>query len=277
MEILCSIADIRKHRWHYPAEKWGLVPTMGALHQGHLSLIKKAKRENDKIAVSIFINPIQFNETDDFNNYPRNLNKDHELLEKEGVDLLWVPTPNVVYPEGYKTFIEIEEITRHLEGAARLGHFRGVATVVAKLLNVVQPHKAYFGQKDAQQAAVIKQMADDLNFPVEIMICPTIREKDGLAMSSRNTNLSSTARAQAPCLYEALKKAQALFNQGIHDAQTLRHVMKKHIHTAALARIDYISVANPVTLKELDVIKKDALLSMAVFFDDVRLIDNIKI
>ncbi len=274
MNVFSSITDIRKQRWTDPAASWGLVPTMGFLHEGHLSLVRQACEENKKVGVSIFVNPIQFNNPDDLAAYPLDLERDLKLLENEGVDLVWTPGPDIVYPSDYQTFVETENITRRLEGETRPGHFRGVTTVVAKLFNVFQPDRAYFGQKDAQQLIVIKQMVKDLNFNLEIITCPTIRGSDGLAMSSRNANLSPAAREQAPCLYKALLVAKRAYDSGQRNAELLRKIMHEIISSFNLAKIDYISVANPHTLEELEIVQNVALFSLAVFFDNVRLIDN---
>lgn len=274
MKVFADISDIRSERRADPVVTWGLVPTMGYLHEGHLSLVRRARQENDRVGVSIFVNPTQFNNPDDLAAYPRDLDRDLSLLEKEGVDLVWIPTPEIVYPPDYQTYVEIEQVTRPLEGAARPGHFRGVATVVAKLFNVFQPHRAYFGQKDAQQVIVIKRMVQDLNFNLEIVVCPIVRELDGLAMSSRNANLSPEARRQATCLYQALLAAKDAFEQGQRDANELRAAMLSVIEPADLARADYVSVAHPDTLAELEMVEDRALLSLAVFVDGVRLIDN---
>jgi pantoate--beta-alanine ligase len=225
--------------------------------------------------VSIFVNPIQFNNPGDLETYPRNMDRDSALLEKEGVDLLWTPTPGIMYPRGYQTYVNVNQVTTLLEGAARPGHFQGVATVVAKLFNVFQPTRAYFGQKDAQQLVVIRRMAKDLDFNLQIIACPTVREMDGLAMSSRNVRLTPEHRSQAPCLYKALSVAGSAFRSGIRETARLRERMVDVLSAAPDARIDYISVADPETLEELDTIEAGALLSMAVFFGEVRLIDNL--
>ncbi len=277
MQICVNINDLRRERWADPLASWGLVPTMGYLHQGHLALVRRARQENERIGVSIFVNPIQFNNPEDLTKYPRNMERDLALLEEAGVDLVWTPTPELVYPPGYQTYVEVEEVTRPLEGASRPGHFRGVATVVAKLFNVFQPHRAYFGQKDAQQVVVIKRMVQDLNFNLELVVCPTQREADGLAMSSRNARLSAEARQSAACLYRALTAAKTAFEQGERRADSLRRTMRTIIETTPLARLDYVSVAHPDTLAELDFVADRALLSLAVFVDNVRLIDNIVI
>jgi pantoate--beta-alanine ligase len=275
MKTFATIADIRAYRWQDPLATWGLVPTMGYLHQGHLALVQRARAENDRVGVSIFVNPTQFNNPHDLSVYPRNLERDLELLTQAGADLVWTPTPEIVYSPAYQTYVEVEEVSRPLEGTARPGHFRGVATVVAKLFNVFQPQRAYFGQKDAQQVVVIKQMAHDLNFNLEIVVCPTQREADGLAMSSRNARLSPEARRSATCLYRALVAAQTAFARGERQAEALRSAMRAIIESTPLTRLDYVSVAHPETLLELDRVETKALLSLAVFVDEVRLIDNI--
>lgn len=277
MKTLVQIDDIRRERWAEPEATWGLVPTMGFLHQGHLSLVRRARRENERVGVSIFVNPTQFNDTRDLAAYPRDLDRDLKLLEQEGVDLVWAPGADIVYPPGYQTAVEVEQVTRPLEGAARPGHFRGVTTVVAKLFNVFQPQRAYFGQKDAQQVVVIKRMVQDLNFNLEIVVCPTEREADGLAMSSRNARLSTEARQSATCLYRALTAAKTAFEQGERRADALRRTMRAIIEATPLARLDYASIAHPDTLAELDFIEDYALLSLAVFVANVRLIDNMLI
>lgn len=252
----------------------GLVPTMGYLHEGHLSLTRRAKAECKHVAVSIFVNPTQFAPTDDLSKYPRDLDRDLRLLESAGVDLVWTPTPEVMYPPNFQTWVEVEEMTRPLEGSMRPGHFRGVTTVVAKLFNAVQPTKAYFGQKDAQQAAVIRQMVKDLNFPLEIVVCPIVRETDGLAMSSRNVYLDAEQRKAATVLFRALSAAKTEFEKGERDAEKLRRKMKEVIEGEPLAKMQYVSCADYDTLEELQIVTGKTLLSMAVFFGKTRLIDN---
>lgn len=277
MQVVADIAAVRRARHADPSATWGLVPTMGFLHEGHLSLVRQARRDNARVGVSIFVNPAQFHNPDDLTTYPRDPERDLALLEQEGVGLVWTPSPEQVYPAGYQTYVHVEEVSRPLEGAARPGHFRGVATVVAKLLNVFQPQRVYFGQKDAQQVAVVKRLVEDLNFPLMVVSCPTVREPDGLAMSSRNVLLSPQARPHATCLFRALQVGSDTFAQGERRAVALRAVMRAVIAATPLARVDYVSVAHPGTLEELDVVEAAALLSLAVLVDEVRLIDNITV
>lgn len=277
MQVIKTIAEVRQIRWTDPALTWGLVPTMGALHEGHLALVRQASAENDRVGVSIFVNPIQFNRRDDLEKYPRPLERDLAMLQAEGVQLVWTPEEPEMYPSGFQTYVSVEDVTQVLEGAARPGHFRGVATVVAKLFNVFQPSRAYFGQKDAQQVAVIRQMVRDLAFNLEIIACPTLRESDGLAMSSRNVRLNPTERQAAPVLYRALTTAQQEWQSGRRDAEHLRTTMRQIIEAEPLAKTDYVSVADPISLQELSGPVGKALLSMAVFFGEVRLIDNVVI
>ena len=252
----------------------GLVPTMGYLHEGHLSLIRRTKAECDHVAVSIFVNPTQFGANEDLSKYPRDLERDLSLIEPLGVDLVWNPTPEIMYPTGYQTWVEVEAMTRPLEGAMRPTHFKGVTTVVAKLFNAIQPHKAYFGQKDAQQVAVIRQMVWDLNFPLEVVVCPTMREADGLAMSSRNKYLEGEDRKAAIVLFQALNAAKEAYQGGERDAEMLRNRMKNVLEAEPRAQIQYVSCADYNTLEELEIIKGKALLSMAVLLGKTRLIDN---
>ncbi len=273
MKTVSILNDLRRERLALPGT-FGLVPTMGALHAGHLSLVRRAKAENDRVGVSIFVNPTQFGPQEDLSKYPRPLEHDLQLLAETGVDLVWTPTPDIVYPAGFQTWITVENVTQPLEGERRPGHFRGVATVVAKLFNAFTPDRAYFGQKDAQQVVVIKRMARDLNFPVEIVVCPIQREPDGLAMSSRNAYLNPTERKAATVLYRALSAAKAAFEAGERDAAKLREAMLAVLTSEPLARPDYVSAADPDTLVELERIEKGVLLSMAVRLGTTRLIDN---
>lgn len=274
IKSVTSIPELRALRTDLE-EPVGLVPTMGYLHAGHISLVKAAKRECASVVVSIFVNPTQFGPTEDLDAYPRDMERDLELLQKAGVDLVWAPTAGVMYPKNFQTWVNVEAVTKPLEGAMRPGHFKGVTTVVAKLFNAVQPNRAYFGQKDAQQAIVIRQMAKDLNFPIEIVICPIIREADGLAMSSRNTYLSPNERKAARVLYRALTEAQTAYQQGERQAEHLRAIMTEVINSEPLARLQYISCADPDTLEELQGQVDRALLSMAVYVGNTRLIDNL--
>ncbi len=274
MRVVHTIAEARAVRRALPGT-WGFVPTMGYLHEGHLSLVRRARAENDRVAVSIFVNPTQFGPHEDYARYPRDLERDLRLLEPLGVDLVFVPSVEEMYPPGFQTWVIVEEVSRPLEGASRPGHFRGVATVVAKLFNILQPDRAYFGQKDAQQTVVIRRMVQDLNIPVEIVICPTVREPDGLAMSSRNTYLSPEERRAATVLFRALQAAKARYEAGERDAEGLREAMREVIRAEPLARIDYVSVAHPETLQELERVEGPALLSLAVYIGTTRLIDNL--
>jgi pantoate--beta-alanine ligase len=274
MHVVTTVAEVRRLRAGRPGT-WGLVPTMGFLHAGHISLVERAGIENDLVGVSIFVNPTQFGPTEDLAAYPRDLDKDLELLEQAGADLVWVPEAGEVYPPDYQTYVIVEGVTRPLEGAARPTHFRGVTTIVAKLFNVYQPDRAYFGQKDAQQVVVIRQMARDLNFPTQVVVCPTVREPDGLAMSSRNSYLMPEQRAAAPVLYRALGAARANWEDGVRDGERLRMVMRRVLDAEPLARTEYVSAADPLTLDELGEADRGVLLSMAVRIGKARLIDNL--
>lgn len=274
MRSVITLTDMYAARRSFP-ERVGLVPTMGYLHEGHLSLVRRARQDCDHVVVSIFVNPAQFGPREDLSKYPRDLDRDLSLLEPLGVDLVWMPTDEIMYPPNYQTWVDVETITRHLEGAMRPGHFRGVTTVVAKLFNAVQPHKAYFGQKDAQQAAVIRQMTRDLSYPIEIVVCPILREPDGLAMSSRNVYLDPEQRKAATVLSRALRAAQESYEAGERDAETLRGKMKEVLAREPLANVQYVSCADYDTLEELDTATGKALLSMAVFVGKTRLIDNV--
>jgi pantoate--beta-alanine ligase len=280
MQALATIEEFRKAKSALSGS-WGLVPTMGYLHTGHLSLVKRACAENDHVAVSIFVNPTQFGLNEDLAAYPRDLERDLSLLEPLGVDLAFNPSPEVMYPPNYQTYVMVEDVTKYLEGASRPGHFRGVATVVAKLFNIVRAERAYFGQKDAQQTIVIKRMVQDLNMPIEMIICPTQREADGLALSSRNTYLDAQHRRAAPVLYRALCAAKDAFDRGERDGSRLRAVMRDIIEAEPLAKLDYVSAADATTLQELGAPsprpspnEEGVLLSMAVRVGKPRLIDN---
>jgi pantoate--beta-alanine ligase len=274
MQIVETLSELRDARARLP-EPVGLVPTMGYLHEGHLSLVRRARAECASVVASIFVNPTQFGPHEDLSTYPRDLPRDLSLLQAEGVDLVWTPTPEVMYPPGFQTWVSVEQVTQPLEGARRPGHFRGVTTVVAKLFTGVQPQKAYFGQKDAQQAVVVRQMARDLNFPVDVVVCPTVREPDGLAMSSRNAYLDPQRRQAASVLYRALIAARAAFEAGERDARQLCHIVDETIAGEPLANLQYVSCAHPDTLQELELVGDNALISLAVFVGQTRLIDNI--
>jgi len=273
MKIVSTFDDLRTARLALDPLV-GFVPTMGYLHEGHLSLIRRAKADCKSVALSIFLNPTQFGPNEDLSKYPRDLERDLKLVKPLGVDLVWTPTPEIMYPNGYQTWVEVEAMTKPLEGASRPGHFKGVTTIVSKLFNAVQPHKAYFGQKDAQQAAVIRQMTRDLNFPIEIVVCPTTREADGLAMSSRNVFLDAEHRKAATVLFRSLSAAKEMFDAGERDAEKLRGKMKDVIESEPLAQMQYVSCADYDTLEELAVVKGKTLLSMAVMLGKTRLIDN---
>jgi len=274
VQVVKTIAELRKIRRCLTGSV-GFVPTMGYLHEGHLALVKHARAENAIVVVSIFVNPTQFGPSEDLGTYPRDLDRDLKLLEKEKADIVFVPSDVEMYPPEFSTWVDVEKVTERLEGASRPGHFRGVATVVAKLFNIVQPTKAYFGQKDAQQAIVIKRMVVDLDTDIEIVVVPTVRESDGLAMSSRNTYLSPEERQAATVLFRALSLARRLWQGGEEDADKIRYEMKSLIAKEPLAQIDYVSIADANTLKELEEIDCPALASLAVRIGRTRLIDNI--
>lgn len=258
-------------------KKISFVPTMGALHKGHLSLLKRAKKLGDFVVASIFVNPAQFGPKEDYKKYPRDFKKDKELLQKAGCDLVFAPRVKDIYPEGYLTYVDVDELSEKLEGAYRSGHFRGVCTIVAKLFNIVQPDFAIFGQKDAQQAMVIKKMTEDLNFPVRIIVSPTVREKDGLACSSRNSYLNPEERTQAKVLYQALKLGEKLIKAGEKSPKKIVNKMRELINKEKLARIDYIALTDTERLESVKIIKGEILLSLAVKFGKTRLIDNLKL
>lgn len=252
----------------------GLVPTMGALHEGHLRLIRRARAEDDVVILSVFVNPLQFDRKDDYRSYPRDLGRDKGLASQEGVDLLFVPTVEEMYPEGSSTYVEVGGLTDRLCGASRSGHFRGVTTVVTKLFNVVRPDRAYFGQKDFQQTAVIKRLVRDLNLGVEVVVVPTVREADGLALSSRNQLLGQGERQAASALYRSLLKASELFSLGVCDSKKIIQEMHDVLHKAGLFRIDYVSIVNPESLEELEEVRVGAVVAVAAWVGKVRLIDN---
>jgi pantoate--beta-alanine ligase len=277
MQILPDVASLRTARASLaPDQTLGFVPTMGYLHAGHISLVRLAREQNEVVAVSIFVNPTQFGPNEDFSRYPRDMERDLAMLREAGVDWVFTPSVEEIYPPGFSTYVEVREVTKRLEGEVRPGHFLGVATVVAKLFNLVGPHRAYFGQKDAQQVAVIRKMVRDLAFPLEIVVGETMREPDGLAMSSRNVYLKGEERQAALVLYRALSAARELWDGGERRGTPLREAMQRVLASEPLARPDYVSVADPVTLEELadSGEAREALASLAVRIGGTRLIDN---
>jgi len=276
MQVVGPIFEIRALRQQLSGTV-GFVPTMGYLHEGHLALVKQARMDNSNVIVSIYVNPAQFGPREDFGAYPRELNRDLELLREEGVDIVFVPSDDEMYPPEFSSWVDVGKVTERLEGASRPGHFRGVATIVAKLFNIVQPSRAYFGQKDAQQVVVIKRMVADLNMGIDIVVVPTVRENDGLAMSSRNIYLSPRERQAATILSKALNLAQQLWQSGEKDADKLRQQMTSLIQKEPLAQIDYISIADAETLEELNLIDRPALAFLAVRIGKTRLIDNMSL
>jgi pantoate--beta-alanine ligase len=274
MQVIETIGALRAAR-RQQTGRVGLVTTMGALHTGHISLVEQARADSDQVVVTIFVNPTQFAAHEDLDRYPRDLPRDLGLLESAGADLVFTPTPDMMYPPGFQTWVEVREVAQGLEGSRRPGHFRGVATVVAKLFNLCQADAAYFGQKDAQQVAVIKRMARDLDFLTQVIVCPTVRETDGLALSSRNTYLTPTQRAAANVLFRALEAAGALYERGERDPASLRETMLEMLEAEPLAALDYVSAADARTLRELEVPTDDPiLLSLAARLGTTRLIDN---
>jgi pantoate--beta-alanine ligase len=274
LQIIETIAEMKKIRRSLKGSV-GFVPTMGYLHEGHLTLVRRSREANDVTVASIFVNPTQFGPHEDFDRYPRDYPRDFAMLQKEKTDCVFLPPPEEMYPAGYNTWVEVCQVTDRLEGAIRPGHFRGVATIVAKLFNIVEPTRAYFGQKDAQQCVAVKKMVAELNLNLEMVIVPTVRETDGLAMSSRNVFLSPPERQQAPVLYQALSTAHVMWAEGEHNADRLRQAIQKIIGQKPLGKIEYISIANAVTLQELDKVEPPAVISLAVKFGKTRLIDNI--
>ena len=276
MEVLTTVADMvaARERAERPL---GLVPTMGYLHDGHLALVRQARQENQTVVVSIFVNPTQFGPSEDLATYPRDMERDLDLLQEERVDLVFAPPAEEVYPPGYSTYVEVEGVTARLEGKRRPGHFRGVATVVTKLFTIVRPDRSYFGQKDGQQVAVIKRLNQDLNLGTDIVVVPTVREPDGLAMSSRNVHLTEEERRAAPVLYRSLCRVEELWRQGQRDAVALRHEMERLVAAEPLARLDYASIADAVSLEELERVDGAAMVSVSASFGKAHLIDNITI
>ena len=275
MRIISSLSEFKNFRNNLSGTI-GFIPTMGALHEGHLSLINKSNHNCEHTVVSIFINPTQFSKGEDLNSYPKTLERDLELLKKNYVDVVFLPTNDTMYPSGYSTFINENAVSRGLEGESRPAFFKGVVTIVAKLFNIVNPTHSFFGEKDVQQLRVIKKMVADLNFPIEVIACPTIREKNGLAMSSRNEYLSLESKESVAIIYNALTYAVSLLNNGELNSGVIRQKITKKIESLPRAKIDYISVSDNSSLSEIKgEINGSIIISMAVYFDGVRLIDNI--
>ena len=274
MKVLNTISEFRRERTKVTGSL-ALVPTMGHLHEGHMALVRRAREESNAVAVTIFVNPTQFGPSEDFQTYPRDMPRDLDLLNGQGVDLAFTPTPDEMYPPAFDTWVEVGALTNRLEGASRPGHFKGVTTVVLKLFNVVQPNRVYFGQKDAQQLLVIKKMIKDINLDVDLIAVPTVREHDGLAMSSRNSYLTLQERKAAPVLWRALSKAREMWAKGERSAEEIRKAMSCVISSEPLTKLDYVSVANLDSLEELSTIDQGALTSLAVWIGKTRLIDNV--
>ena len=275
MQVIHTVKDMRSV-CRAVERPLGLVPTMGALHEGHLVLVRRARQENRTLAATIFVNPTQFGPEDDLQQYPRDLEKDLDLLRTEGVDLVYTPDVEEVYPAGFDSWVEVGGLSDRLEGAHRPGHFRGVATVVAKLFNLIQPDRAYFGQKDGQQTAIVRKMVKDLDLGLDIVVVPTVRDSDGLALSSRNVYLTPEQRQAAPVIYHALCAASRLWGDGVRDGERLRgEVLAVLQQEPLLDGIDYVSVADAKTLEELKQVKGRAMVSVAVRMGQTRLIDNI--
>src|SRR3989337_2857706 len=277
MRIIQSTSEIQRTitQLRQTGKTIGFVPTMGALHQGHLSLIEYAKKETDAVIVSIFVNPAQFGPKEDLAQYPRDLAGDKDKTRSAGADILVTPTPPQIYPEGFRTYVSVEGLSEIMCGQARPGHFRGVATVVMKLFNIVKPHKAFFGQKDFQQTVIIKRMVKDLNVNMDIVVLPTVREADGLAMSSRNQYLSKEDRSAATCLYRALKKGRSLFEDGNKDAATIREIIIHTLREEPSAHLEYLAIVHPETLEEETIAGKGTVIAIAAGIGTTRLIDNI--
>lgn len=277
MKIIYKIEELSKYLQDKKGQTIGLVPTMGFLHQGHISLIERAVKENNIVIVSIFVNPTQFGPGEDYDIYPRNIEGDMKILQEVGADVLFIPESKEMYPKGYNTFVEVMKITNVLCGASRPDHFRGVTTIISKLFNITKPNRAYFGQKDAQQCAVIKKMVKDLNYDLEIIVCPIIREKDGLALSSRNAYLNEDERKEARVLFQTLMLARESIENGEKDPELIKKLIYKTISEKKLANLEYVEIINETTLENIDEIKGDVLIALAVKFGKTRLIDNIVI
>jgi len=279
MRVIRKIKEIKKiiDKLKREGKTIGFVPTMGYLHEGHLSLARQARKDTDIVVMSIYVNPLQFGPKEDFARYPRDLKRDINLAKSVGVDIIFAPCDKEMYPPDYVTYVEVEKLTEGLCGRFRPGHFKGVTTVVTKLFNIVKPDIAYFGQKDAQQARVIEKMVEDLNMDIKIKVMPIVREKDGLAMSSRNVYLNPEERKRATCLYSALKKAEELISQGERNARKIIAEMKKIVVKNGVSRIDYIEIVDAKNLEPLKELKGEVLIALAVWMGNTRLIDNTKI
>ncbi|HAV43576.1 TPA: pantoate--beta-alanine ligase [bacterium] len=277
MEIITQVKEMQKRVEVYrnAGKSVGFVPTMGALHEGHFSLMRQARKDNDLVIISIFVNPLQFGPGEDYECYPKDLDRDRELAEEVGVDIIFAPPPKEMYPQTSSTFVEVERLSEGICGRDRPGHFRGVATVVTKLFNITKPHRVYFGQKDYQQALIIKRMIEDLNFDMEFVLMPIIREEDGLAMSSRNTYLNQREREQALILYRSLKKAEELLDGGERRSEVILEEIREMISKEDIAQIDYIGLYHPETLAEIETVEQEALIALAVRIGKTRLIDNL--
>ncbi|MWN06509.1 pantoate--beta-alanine ligase [Gilliamella sp. Pas-s95] len=276
MNVVTTIGQVREQvkAWRQAGYSIGLVPTMGYLHEGHQSLMTAAKKDNQKVIVTIFVNPIQFGPSEDLASYPRDLERDKIACEKVGVDLIFCPTASEMYDANFNSYVDVNGLTDALCGKRRPGHFKGVCTVVTKLFNITQPDRAYFGQKDAQQLAVIKRMVSDLNFDIEIIGCPIVREADGLAKSSRNSYLSECERSAAVCLYQAIECANAMIKQGEKSVTVITKAMHNLIVNQPLAKIDYIEFVDLASLTSVDMLEQDSLCALAVYIGKTRLIDN---
>ncbi|WP_041083677.1 pantoate--beta-alanine ligase [Thermotoga profunda] len=276
MQIIRTVSDMKNLAEKLRKEKTiGFVPTMGYLHQGHLSLVKRSKAENDITVVSIFVNPTQFGPNEDYTSYPRDLKRDLSMIEKEGVDFVFVPEVEEMYPKGYSTYVNEESLSKYLCGKSRPGHFRGVCTVVTKLFNIVKPHRAYFGQKDAQQFRIIRRMVRDLNMDVEVIECPIVREPDGLAMSSRNVYLSTQEREQAVALNKSLKMAESLYRSGEKSASRIIEKILDYLSSFDKLKVDYVEIVDEESLEPVSQINKKVIVALAVWVGKARLIDNI--
>jgi pantoate--beta-alanine ligase len=277
MEVIATVKEMqrRSEQLRQEAKTIAFVPTMGYLHEGHLALMRDGKNRGDTLIISIFVNPTQFGPKEDYEKYPRDMQRDLKLAQKVGVDIVFTPSAHEMYPDNFQTHVEVERVTQHLCGISRPGHFRGVTTIVAKLFNIVKPHLALFGQKDYQQLVTIKRMVEDLNMDIEIIGVPTVRERDGLAMSSRNTYLSPKKRKEAAKLYRALREGEELFRQSERNAAVILTTVREIIEEAKPTTIDYIKICDAHTLEDIEEIKNEAIIAVAVQIGKTRLIDNI--